>query len=59
MTQDRCLERERERDRESNDSCHFSDQHFLPCFLCKHTTILFQTKNGNFNIKLRLLFREI
>ena len=23
----------------------FSDQYFLPCFLCKHLTILFQNKN--------------
>ena len=40
---------ERERDREKqgrgNNSCQFSDQYFLSCFLCKHPTILFQNKN--------------
>ena len=66
MTHDRCLEREREREREKekkqqgrgNDSCHFSDQYFLPCFLCKHPTILFQNKNGIFQHKIILLLRE-
>ena len=54
MTHDRCLEKEREvkqkqkqKQGRGNDSCHFSDQYFLPCFLCKLSTILFQN-----NIKL-------
>ena len=34
-----------------NDSCHFPGQYFLPCFLCKHPTILFQNKNGIFQHK--------
>ena len=53
MTCDRCLGREREREKQGrgNDSCHFSDQYFLPCFLCKHPTILFQNKNGIFQHK--------
>ena len=60
MTHDRCLEREREREKQGrgNDSCHFSDQYFLPCFLRKHLTILFQYKNGIFQHKIRLLFGE-
>ena len=29
-----------------NNSCHFSDQYFLPSFLCKHLTVLSQNKNG-------------
>ena len=49
MTHNQCLERERERKQgRGNDSCHFSDQYFLPCFLCKHPTFLFQNKNGIF-----------
>ena len=55
MMHDWCLEREGEREREKqgggDDSCHFSDQYFLPCFLCKHPTILFQNKNGIFQHK--------
>ena len=49
-------ERERERARETETEkqgsragalilAFFSDQYFLPCFLCKHLTILFQNKN--------------
>ena len=55
---DRYLERGRKKQGKGNDSCHFSDQYFLPCFLCKHPSILFQNKNGYFNIKIRLLIRE-
>ena len=56
MMNNQCLEREREkRGREKlcrgNNSCHFSDQYFLPCFPCKHPTILFQNKNGIFQHK--------
>ena len=53
MTRNRCLERERQRQRQrergksrGNNSCHFSDQYFLPSFLCKHLTVLSQNKNG-------------
>ena len=47
-------ERERERERQTEKQGSragalilgfFSDQYFLPCFLCKHLTILFQNKN--------------
>ena len=55
---DRYLERGRKKQGKGNDSCHFSDQYFLPCFLCKHPSILFQNKNGYFNIKIRLLIWE-
>ena len=41
-----------------NNSCHFSDQYFLPCFLCKHPLILSRNMNRYFNIKIRLLIRE-
>ena len=34
-----------------NNSCHFSDQYFLPCFLCKHPTIFSQNKNEMFQHK--------
>ena len=34
-----------------NNSCHFCDQYFLPCFLCKHPNILSQNKNGIFQHK--------
>ena len=50
MTRDRCLERERKKQGRDNDSCHFFDHYFLPCFV--YSTILFQ------NIKIRLLIRE-
>ena len=43
--------KEREKQGRGNDSCHFSDQYFLPCFLCKHPTIMFQNKNGIFQHK--------
>ena len=33
---DQCLERGRKKQGKGNDSYHFSDQDFLPCFLCKH-----------------------
>ena len=49
MTDDQCLERER--GGKGNDSCHFSDQYLLPCFLSKHPTILFQNKNEIFQHK--------
>ena len=55
---DQCLERGRKKQGKGNDSYHFSDQDFLPCFLCKHPSILFQNKNGYFNIKIRLLIWE-
>ena len=59
MTHDRCLERQREKKQgKGNDSFHFSDQYFLPSFLCKHPTILFQNKNEIFQHKITLLFRE-
>ena len=56
MMHDRCLERKKERKKEKkkkkqgrdNSSCHFSDEYFLPCFLCKHPTIFFQNKNRIF-----------
>ena len=47
MMRDPCLERERKAGRD-NDSCHFSDHYFLPCVLCKYSTISFQNKNGIF-----------
>ena len=34
-----------------NNSCHLSGQYFLPCFLCKHPTILSQDKDGIFQHK--------
>ena len=43
-----CLERDREKKGKGNNSCHCSDQYFLPCFLFKHPTIFFQNKNGIF-----------
>ena len=47
-----CLETEREKKQgRGNNSSHFSDQYFLPCFPCKHPTILFQNKNGIFQHK--------
>ena len=48
---ERSTEIEREKQGRGNGSCHFSDQYFLPCFLCKHPTILFQNKNGRFQHK--------
>ena len=47
----RLEKREREKQGRGNDSCHISDQYFLPCFLCKHPAILFQIKNGIFQHK--------
>ena len=49
MARDRCLERGRKKQGRGNDSCHFSDHYFLPCFL--YSTILFQNKNGIFQHK--------
>ena len=46
MTCNRCLEREVRGKSRGNNSCHFSDQYFLPSFLCKHPTILSPNKNG-------------
>ena len=44
--------RETEKKKQGRDnSCHFSDQYFLNCFLCEHPTILFQNKNGIFQHK--------
>ena len=54
MTRDRCLERGSKKQGKGSDSCHFSDQYFLPCFLCKHPTIEIQSKNGYFNIKMTI-----
>ena len=52
MTQDRCLEIEREKKHgRGNDSRYFSDQYSLPCFLCKHSTIVFQNRNEIFQHK--------
>ena len=56
MTRNRCLATGRKKQGRGNDSCHFSDHYFLSCFL--YSTILFQKKNGDFNIKIRLLIRE-
>ena len=41
MMHDQCLERGRKNLVKGSDSCYFSDQNFLPCFLCKHPTIMF------------------
>ena len=50
MTHDRYLEdRGRKKQGRGNDSCHFSDHYFLPCFL--YSTILFKNKNGIFEHK--------
>ena len=43
--------RESEQQGKGNDSCHFSDQNFLPCYLCKYLNILFQNKNEIFQLK--------
>ena len=63
MTHDQYLERERqrhthrerdtqrERAERERDSCNFSHQYFIPSFLCKHPTILFQNKKGIFQHK--------
>ena len=51
MLREREREREREKQDRGNDSCHFLDQYFLPCVLCKHPTILFQNKNRIFQHK--------
>ena len=49
MMQNRCLESEKKtKQGRGNNSCHFPDQYFLPCFLCKHPAILFQNKNRIF-----------
>ena len=45
------IERWKEREGERKDSCQFFDQNFLPCFLCKQPTTLFQNKNGIFQHK--------
>ena len=58
LTRDRWLERRGKKQGKGSGFSHFSDQYFLPCFLCKHPTIMFQKKNGYFNIKIRLLIRE-
>ena len=50
MMRVRYLERGRKKQGRGNDSCHFFDHYFLPCFV--YSTILFQ------NIKIRLLIRE-
>ena len=51
MTGDQCLERKKKKQGRGNNSCHFSDQYFIPYFLCKHPTILIQNKNGIFQHK--------
>ena len=59
MMHNQCLEKERKKKKgRGNDSRHLSDQYFLPCFLCKHPSILFQNKNGIFQHEITLLFRE-
>ena len=58
MTRDRSLERGRKTQVKGSDSCHFSDQYLLPCFLRKHPTTMLQNKNEYFNIKTRLSIRE-
>ena len=50
MTRDRYLERGRKKQGRGNDSRHFFDHYFLPCFV--YSTIFFQ------NIKIRLLIWE-
>ena len=42
---------ERESRERERDSCNFSHQYFIPSFLCKHPTILFQNKKGIFQHK--------
>ena len=49
IMRDQCLERGRKKQGRGNDSCHFSDHYFLPCFL--YSTILFQNKNEIFQHK--------
>ena len=44
-------EKEREKQGRGNDSCHFSDQDFLPCYLCKYPNILFLNNNVIFQQK--------
>ena len=44
-------ETEREKQGRGNDSCHFSDQDFLPCYLCKYPNILFLNNNVIFQQK--------
>ena len=39
MMCNRCLERDGRGKNRGNSSCHFSDQYFLPSFLCKHPKI--------------------
>ena len=46
MTRNLCLERDDSGRSRGNNSCDFSDQYFLPSFLCKHPTVLSQNKNG-------------
>ena len=48
---DRETERQREKQGRGNDSCHFSNQNFLPCYLCKYPNIFYQNKNGIFQHK--------
>ena len=47
MTRDRCLERGRKKQGRGNDSCHFFDHYFLPCFV--YSTNLFQNKSQTIN----------
>ena len=42
-------------EREKKDSSNFSDQYFLPSFLCIHPTVLFQNKNGIFHHKYQTI----
>ena len=53
MARDRCLERGRKKQGRDDDSCHFFDHYFLPCFLSYSKTSM-----EYFNIKMRLLIRE-
>ena len=46
MTRNLGLERDGRGRSRGNNSCDFSDQYFLPSFLCKHPTVLSENKNG-------------
>ena len=46
MTRNQCIERKGKGKSRGNNSCHFSNQYFLPLFLWKDPTVLSQNKNG-------------
>ena len=57
MIHNQYLEREKKEGR-GNDSCHFSDQYFLNCFLFFYVNIqpsCSKTRVEYFNMKIRLL----